>query len=175
MMEMPAWSPSKALLILPIDMEIVSVIVVIAIACAVAVGLGWRPLRRFSRQVQLERARESFRLQRERLEAKFVQAAQATGKPRGLRWKNCHFESEVTFVRDKHTGEIAALVGVTVHFEAIEGSDMEDNPNVAHPRSASAVFFFHKGHWNTVGKAVFNMSPVEALEHFKNQYERAAS
>jgi type II secretory pathway pseudopilin PulG len=156
-------------------MEIVSLIVVIAIACVVAALVAWRPLRRFSRQVQLERAREGFRLQRERLEAKFLQAAQATGKPRGLRWQHCHFDSDVTFVRDKQTGEIAALVGVTVHFEAIQGSDMEDNPNVSHPRSASAVFFFHKGHWNTVGKTVFNMSPIEALEHFKNQYERAAS
>ena len=156
-------------------MEIVSVIVALTLAAIVALLVVWRPLRRFSRQVHLERAREAFRLQRQRLEARFVQAAQASGKPRGLRWKNCHFDAEETFVRDRQTSEIAALVGVTIEFEAIAGSDMEGNPNVDLPRSASAVFFFHKGHWNTVGKAVFNMNPGEALEHFKNQYERAAS
>ena len=156
-------------------MEIVSVIVALAIAGIVGLLVAWRPLRRFGHQVHLERAREAFRLQRQRLEARFAEAAQATGKPRGLRWKNCHFDADVTYVRDRQTGEIAALVGVTVEFEAVEGSDMEGNPNVELPRAASAVFFFHKGQWNTVGKAVFNMNPSEALEHFKNQYERASS
>jgi hypothetical protein len=146
-----------------------------AVVAVLVVMVSWRPLRRFGRQVHLERARESFRLQRERLEAKFIRAAQATGKPRGLRWKDCQFESAVEFVRDKKTGEIAALVGMTVEFEAIPDSDMEGNPNVGNLRNASAVFFFQGGHWNTVGKAVFNMNPGEAIEHFKNQYERVGS
>ena len=146
----------------------------VLVAVVVALLL-WRPLRSFGKAVQIERARELFKLQRERLEARFLAAAAATGKPRGLRWKDCQFESDVTFVRDKKSGEIAALVGVNVSFEALPGSDMEDNPNVDNLRNASAVFFFHHGHWNTVGKAVFNMNPGEALEHFKNQYELAGS
>jgi hypothetical protein len=147
----------------------------IAILVVVVAVLCWRPLRRFGRQVQLERARESFRLQRERLEAKFLQAAGATGKPRGLRWKDCQFDSGVEFVRDKQTGDIAALVGVTIQFEAIPGGAMEGEPAVGNLRNASAVFFFHRGHWETVGKAVFNMNPGEAIDHFKNQYERLRS
>ena len=43
---------------------------------------------------------------------------------------------------------------------------------VGNLRNASAVFFFQAGHWHTVGRAVFNMNPDEALVHFKNQYER---
>ena len=132
----------------------------------------WRPLRRFGKEVQVERARELFKLQRERLEAKFLQAAAATGKPRGLRWKDCQWEREVEFVRERQTGQIAALIGVTIQFEAVEGSDMEGLPAVGNLRNASAVFFFHRGHWDTVGKAVFNMNPNEAVAHFKNQYER---
>jgi hypothetical protein len=146
-----------------------------AIGVAILVILVRRPLRRFGQQVNLERARESFRLQRERLESKFVESAQASGKPRGLRWKDCQFDSQVEFVRDRRTGHLAALVGVAIAFEAVAGSDMEDNPNVGNLRNASAVFYFQKGHWNTVGKAVFNMNPAEAVEHFKNQYERAGS
>src|SRR5262249_10639740 len=83
----------------------------------VAVLLLWRPLRAFGREVQLERARELFKLQRERLEARFLNAAAASGKPRGLRWKDCQWDSEVAFVRERKTGQIAALLGVTIQFE----------------------------------------------------------
>jgi hypothetical protein len=140
-------------------------------ASVAAVVLSWRPMRRFGQQVHLARARESFRLQRPGLETKFLEAAQATGKPRGLKWQECKFDPSVDFVRDRQTGDIVALVATSISFEAIPGGDMEDNPNVGLLRNASAVFYFHKGHWNTVGKAVFNMNPDEAIEHFKNQYE----
>ncbi len=141
----------------------------------VAVVLCWRPLRKFGQQVQLERARELFKLQRERLEARFLSAASATGKPRGLRWKECQWDDQVEFVRARQTREIVALIGVTIQFEAIEGSDMEGLPAVGNLRTASAVFFFQRGQWLTAGKAVFNMNPDEAIEHFKNQYERVTS
>jgi hypothetical protein len=136
------------------------------------VVLASRPLRGFFRTVNIERARELFKLQRERLEAQFIKAASATGKPRGLRWKDCQWESEVEFVRNKKNGEIAALAGVTILFEAVEGSDMEGLPAVSNPRNASAVFFYHRGQWQTVGKAIFNMNPNEAIAHFQAQYER---
>jgi len=144
----------------------------IVVALLILVMVIWRPLRSFGKEVQIERARELFKLQRERLEAHFLKAAAATGKPRGLRWKDCQWDSAVEFVRECKTGQIAALVAVTIQFEAIEGSDMEGLPAVGNLRNASAVFFFQKGHWLTVGKAVFNMNPDEALAHFKNQYER---
>ena len=145
-------------------------LLVIAILALVIVI--WRPLRSFGKEMQIERARELFKLQRERLEAQFLKAAAATGKPRGLRWKDCQWDDAVEFVRERSSGQIAALVAVTIQFEAIEGSDMEGLPAVGNLRNASAVFFFQKGHWLTVGKAVFNMNPDEALAHFKNQYER---
>lgn len=132
----------------------------------------WRPLRLFSREVQFERAQELFKLQRERLEVNFHKAAMATGKPRGLIWKDIEWESEVAFARERRTGHLAALVGITIQFEAVEGSDMEGLPAVGNLRNASAVFFFQRGHWHTVGKAIFNMNPGEAIEHFKNLYER---
>ena len=76
------------------------------------------------------------------------------------------------FVRDKQTGQFAALVGVTIQFEAIEGSDMEGLPAVGNLRNASAVFFYDRGRWQTTGKTVFNLNPDEALAHFAAQYER---
>jgi len=131
----------------------------------------WRHLRIFGREVQAERAQELFALQRERLEAKFLDAAAASGKPRGLRWKACDWSGPLAFARERRTGHLAALAGVTIQFEAVEGGDMEGLPAVGTLRDASAIFFFHRGQWHTVGKAIFNMNPAMAIEHFKNQYE----
>src|SRR5438067_2988259 len=122
-------------------------IIVIAVV-AVALILVWRPLRSLGQGIQVERARELFVLQRERLEAKFVTAAAASGKPRGLRWKDCDFDSEIELARERATGQLVALVSVTIQFEAIEGSDMEGLPAVGNLRNASAVFYFQRGHWH---------------------------
>lgn len=143
-------------------------IVIVAGAAAVLAG---RRMRRFGRDVSAARARELFKLQRERLEAHFLRAAAATGKPRGLRWVDCEWDDAVTFIRDRHSHQIAAFVGVTIQFEAIPGGDMEGNPAVGNLKNASALFYFQRGHWHTVGKTVFNLNPDEALVHFQSQYE----
>src|SRR5687768_14914641 len=140
----------------------------VLVVAAVA-WFGWRRLHSFGRQVAVERARELFKLQRERLEAQFLQAAAATGKPRGLRWKDCQWDDPVEFARERETGEVHALVGVTIAFEAIEGSDMEDLPAVGNLRNASAVFVFRGGRWTTNGRALFNMNPDEAVRHLAGQ------
>ncbi len=147
-------------------------IALVALLVGVVVLLAWRQLRSFGREVNQAHAREAFRLQRERLEAHFLRAAAASGKPRGLRWTDIEWEHEVVFARDRATGQLAALIAATIAFEAIEGGDMEGLPAVGNLRNASAVFFFQRGQWHTVGKAIFNMNPAEAIEHFKNQYER---
>jgi hypothetical protein len=143
----------------------------IVVAVSAALVLLVRGLRSFGKQVQVERAKELFRLQRERLESQFIHAAEKTGKPRGLLWKECQWDDTIIYVRERQSGQIAALVGVTIQFEAVPGGDMEGLPAVGNLRNASAVFFFARGHWATVGRAVFNMNPGEALTHFKNQYE----
>ena len=127
---------------------------------------------RWKGTVPPELAAARFQQQREHLEADFFHAAARSGKPRGLRWKECDWERESVFARDKKSGELTALVGVTIQFEAIEGSDMEGLPAVGNLRHASGVFFFRGGRWRTAGKAVFNLDPSETLEHFKQQYER---
>lgn len=147
-------------------------VVPVVILLVVAGVLAWRPLRNLGREIQVERARELFVLQRERLEAKFVTAAQGSGRPRGLVWKDCNFDCVIELARDRRSGQLVALVPVTIQFEAVEGGDMEGVPAVGHLKNASAVFFFQSGQWLTVGKAVFNLNPDEVIEHFKMHYER---
>src|SRR6516225_5570777 len=103
-------------------------LLVIAILALVIVI--WSPLRSFGKEMQIERARELFKLQRERLEAQFLKAAAATGKPRGLRWKDCQWDDAVEFVRERSSGQIAARMEVTVQFETIERSNKEGLPTV---------------------------------------------
>jgi hypothetical protein len=141
------------------------------IVALAALVLFWRPLRRWGGAVQVERARELFLLQRERIQSGFIDAAAATGKPRGLLWRDCTFENEVDFARDRHSRQLIALVSVTIQFEAVVGSDMEGLPAVGNLRNATAVFFFDRGKWLTAGKAVFNLNPAEVIEHFNSQYE----
>lgn len=124
------------------------------------------------RTLPLPVAQKRFLQQREHLEAEFFTAAARSGKPRGLRWVQCEWESEVVFARERASGGLTALVAVTIRFEAVEGSDMEGLPAVSNLRHASAVFFLDGERWRTTGRAVFNLNPGEAIEHFKGQYER---
>jgi hypothetical protein len=103
----------------------------------------------------------------------FFQAASDSGKPRGLRWKGLEWGDALEVVREKDTGRLAALAGVTISFEAIEGGDMEGVEAVGNLRVASALFFFHAGAWHTTGKALFNLEPADVLARFASQYERA--
>lgn len=117
-------------------------------------------------------AREKFLARRPELESAFFQLAASSGKPRGLHWVRCNWGDGAEFVREKETGRLAALVEMTIQFEAIEGSDMEGLPAVGNLRTASAVFFYHDGDWHTTGKALFNMLPKDAIARFQNQYEK---
>src|SRR5262245_55091031 len=125
----------------------------IVAACGLVVVVGllllWRPARAAVRASELSRARDQFHRQRERLEARFVQIAGASGKPRGLSWSNCEFDDDVTYARDRRTGQLSAFVAVTIAFEAVEGGGMEHVEAVSNLRAATAVFHYVNGVWQT--------------------------
>lgn len=131
----------------------------------IVAALVWPPVLRARRKAQFERARREFRQRRERLEARFLELAASSGKPRGLRWTDCEFDDPVTYARDGRTGEFCAFVGVTIYFDAIEGGGMEENENVRRPKAATAEFRLRGGQWQTSGRAIFNLNPSEAVAH----------
>jgi hypothetical protein len=149
-------------------------IAAVGVAVLAALVLAWRGARRLVGVVHLERARELFRLQAGRLHAAFLAAAADNGLPRGLRWVGAEFGDGFELVRDRETGQLVALVAVTIRFEAVEGGDMEGLPAVGNLRDATAVFHFHRGHWHATGKTVFNLGPVEAVRHFHARYQKLA-
>lgn len=116
-------------------------------------------------------ARATFFLRREWLEAEFLKLAGLRGIPRGLRWADVNFDDQVQFARDRGTGQLRALVAVTIRFEAIEGGGMEEVEAVGNLRAATAIFHFEKNKWTTNGRALFNLNPVEAIEHYRHELE----
>ena len=138
---------------------------------AVLTWLAWKPLRVRRRAAEVKLACQLFRLQREQLEAKFFDLAAGLGKPRGVRWRDCDWQNAVTFARDINTGMLTAFVAVNIHFEPVEGGDMEDVEAVGVVRDAAAVFHYSKKRWGTGGRALFNMNPEDALIRLQEQFE----
>jgi hypothetical protein len=138
------------------------------------IGAGVFAVRRwlvYRDEARLAKARGTFHRRREWLEARFLTLASQSGKPRGLAWADCDFENDVTFARDRNSGQLRALVGVTISFRAVEGGGMEDNPNVGNLRAATAVFSFDGSEWTTDGKPLFNLNPAQAIQHYQHELE----
>lgn len=150
--------------------QIILAVTGVVLLAGVAIAFVWLRGRKPGR-VNLERARKLFHLRREWLEARFFTLAANSGKPRGLEWVDCDFDDPVSFARDRHTGKLRAIVGVTVRFRAVEGGDMEDNPNVAKLRAASSIFLLDGEDWSTDGRVIFNLNPLQAIEHFRQDLE----
>ncbi len=135
----------------------------------------WKPIRESMRKKENQKAIELFKIKREQLEAKFFELASRAGKPRGLRWLDCKWMKDVTFASDRTTGLFTAFVSVTLSFEAIEGGDMEDVEAVSDLREASAIFHYNNGVWGTGGRALFNMTPYDAIERLQHQYQEVTT
>ena len=75
------------------------------------------------------------------------------------------------YARHRQSGELSAFVGVTIGFEAIEGGGMEDVEAVGNLRAATAVFRVERGDWATDGRALFNLTPTEAVNYYQDNLE----
>lgn len=125
--------------------------------------------RRRRRIIDTDQARRQFQLRREWLEVEFMKAAAASGKPRGLRWVDVEFDNDVQYACDDANGLLRAFVSVTVHFEAIEGGDMDGVEAVGNLRAATSVFEYDGQKWVANPRAIFNLSPNQAILHFKHR------
>jgi hypothetical protein len=149
----------------------------VAVAAAVLAGITgivWMIQRWVERrrEAQLAAWRRDFFRRREWLEAKFIQVASGRGTPRGLEWVDCFFDDAVSFARDRRSGELTALVAVAIGFRAIEGGGMEDVEPVGDQKAATAVFRHRGDEWTTDGRAVFNLNPLETIQHYQHELER---
>jgi len=157
-------------------MNVFQLVVAAAIAAlsGMAMAVALRPIRAARAAEKLARAQRDFHRQREQLEAKFIDRAAASGKPRGLRWTDVSFDDDVVYARDRRNRLLKALVAVEVSFEAIEGGGMEEVEAVSNVRAATAEFLYDGGRWCTEGRVYFNLAPTAAVKYLSADLELVA-
>ncbi len=126
---------------------------------------------RWSAKRRVERAVRCLGPARSALEAQFFESAAKSGSPRGLTWKSCDFSDGAVLARDRATADLYALVGVTIAFEATPGGEMEEVEAVGNLRCATALFEWKNNAWTSHGRAIFNLEPYEAIEHYQEMLE----
>jgi hypothetical protein len=131
----------------------------------------WLPRWTASRTARLSQAKRRFHVQRERLEAKFIQLASARGKPEAHRWLDCTFADDVAYVRNRATGELSAFVAMTIAAEESGNSSRRSADAVGNLQAGTAVFRFDRDHWETDGRAILNLSPGEAIRYYHADLE----
>jgi hypothetical protein len=122
----------------------------------------------------LIQAKQRFHAQRERLEAKFIQLAAAHANPDAPQWADCMFDDDVSYVRSRATGELSAFVAVTISSDDLDAAVRGAADAVGNLQAGTAVFRFDFDHWETDGRAILNLSPSEAVQHFQNDLEVVA-
>jgi hypothetical protein len=150
------------------------ILVAVAACLLVAIALVWRPFLAARREARFAQACRDFHRQRERLEAKFVQLGTAGTKPEGPRWTDCDFDDDVAYARSRSTGELSAFVAVSIEMDDFDARSSGVPGAVGNLRSATAVFRFDGNHWETDGRAIFNLTPTEAIHFYQRDLEMIA-
>ncbi|HUT13896.1 MAG TPA: hypothetical protein VMY42_25630 [Thermoguttaceae bacterium] len=134
--------------------------------------LYWRSGRAAALEARFARARKGFHLQRERLEAKFVQLAAAKARPNGPQWTESDFDDGVAYVRNRKSGELLAFGGLTVPVDEFEdAATAAISDLIGNLRSGTVIFRFDGKQWDTDGRAILNLSPDEAIRFYRNDLE----
>lgn len=167
---MAGFSPFLLAGILTTSLTMLAVVAVVFLGMLGLVAV-LRPVRLARQAERLARLQRDFRRQREQLEAKFIERAAASGKPRGLRWVDVMFDDAVVYARDRKTRGLKALVAVEVSFEATEGGGMEEVEAVSTIRAATAEFLHDGARWRTVGRVYFNLAPKAAVKYLSAEME----
>ncbi len=139
------------------------ILAVVILALGVAVWLFRRSGRRAT---PLAQAKQRFHVQRERLEAKFIQLAAAHATPDAPQWTDCTFDDDVAYVRSRTTGELSAFVAVTIASENVSGAAANTSDAVGNLQAGTAVFRFDLDHWETDGRAILNFKPQRGSATF---------
>jgi hypothetical protein len=148
-----------------------AVAIVAVLAVGVVCWIRWSHRKIRPRGVRLVQAKRRFHVQREWLEAKFIQLAGAHAAPDAPRWTDCTFADDVSYVQNRATGELSAFVAVTISSEEVGRSSNGASEAVGNLQAGTAVFRFDRDHWETDGKAILNLNPTEAARHYGEEFE----
>lgn len=143
------------------------------LAMVIVFALVWWPVQGLRRDLRLGDARKEFHRQREWLEVRFIQLAASKAKPGAPRWADCEFDNDVAYVRNRSTSELSAFVGITIALDDPLSSSISA-PAYGNLRTGTAVFRFTGRRWDTDGRAILNLNPVEAIQFYRDDFEIVA-
>jgi hypothetical protein len=129
------------------------------------------PLWRRRGRLQLRRLLQRFLWQREQLEARFYDLARKNA-PDPHAWDSIEFGSAVSFVRDRSTGRISALMEITL--TPSDRTPSDPTASAAGEIHATATFLAVRGRWTTDGRVLYNVSPRQALRLYPDRFEALA-
>lgn len=134
---------------------------------AIGAGFVWRRGRKAQRRARQQMACLDFLEGKSDLEEVFLEAANKSGMPRGLRWIMCALGDDLRFAEDRANGDLYAVCGATIGFAAIPGGGMEDVEAVGNLRYATVFFVHRQGSWQSDGLAAFSFDPDQSLERYE--------
>ncbi|MHB8897696.1 MAG: hypothetical protein ACYC6Y_03000 [Thermoguttaceae bacterium] len=139
-----------------------------------AIAVLWRPLLTSWRETRFAEACRDFHHHREHLEAKFLILGMTENRAAEDRWNDCRFDDDVAYARSRASGDLSAFVAVTIHMGVPSDPMTADTELVGTIAEATAVFRFDGSHWDTEGRAIFNLTPTEAIHFFERDLEMVA-
>jgi hypothetical protein len=98
--------------------------------------------------------------------------ASKRNKSESPRLSDCTFSDDVSYVRDRSSGELSAFVAVSLSMEDAKPGDYNNGDAVGNLQLGTAVFRFDRDHWETDGRAILNLSPSEAIRFFQKDLEK---
>lgn len=148
------------------------IVLIVAAIAAILFLVAWRPYQIVVRETRFVETMKSFRLHRERLEAKFIQLASTNARPNSPHWEECFFDDDIAYVRSRRTGELSAFVALTVATDVPEvqalGTGRFGSSSIESIRTGTAIFRFDRNHWETDGRAILDLNPTEAIQFYHN-------
>ena len=132
----------------------------------------WRPFFSARRETRFAIVRRDFHRQRERLEAKFVSLGHVGAS--GPHWFDCDFDDDVAYARNRASGQLSALVAVTIAMDAVDGPLLLPDSLSGDLLDATAVFHFDGKRWDTEGRVIFNLTPTQAIHFYQQDLEMVA-
>jgi hypothetical protein len=92
----------------------------------------------------------------------------------GPHWTDCDFDDDVSYVRSRASGQLSALVAATIEMEEMDEASFLPDGLSRGLRNATAVFRFDGERWDTDGRAIFNLTPTQAIHLYQPDLEMVA-
>ncbi|MGQ9503845.1 MAG: hypothetical protein ACUVQG_02465 [Thermogutta sp.] len=142
-------------------------VLLLAAMIILAAATCWRTVLRLWRGVRFEKARALFHRERERLEARLVKQIAVPVVTGEMEWLDCEFDNQVTFLRDRRTGGLVALVGVMLGPETSWTVELDEQSR----GYGVAIFRFDNNHWRAEPKIHMNATPDDIIRGFSKAME----